>query len=262
MRMGCRITMKNVLFFVFLISVFIISIMLSACDKDSINKPTEENRESKTILSNSTESGHLPGEDESTDNSLIPIEESKNESHMQESDTSITDNPLVIEWYADLTHDGTDEKIVVDLTHINTQNEYKTVSVYTGKNLDTLIWYGYADTCHAANIGIDLYQKDGLDYLMVWSPYMSNGGGDYYYEIFYFSDEYEKITYVKNDLVFYDTINEDESNGIEGIPDFINELNNYLKDSFILVDTNTGDLVYSPKNEPLTKLYENDPFVK
>lgn len=163
-----------------------------------------------------------------------------------------------IVWYADLTQDGINEKIVVDLTYVDNPIDglEKTVSIYqvdSQTRNETLIWYEHADTVHIGWNGIYLYEQDGQYYLMTWKPYCSTGICEYDYEIFSFANSGEKVTLTNGNL----NLNMDDIDQ-NVLRNFINKVNTYLSKSMVLIDTDQGKIIYSTNDNPIVNLFKSN----
>lgn len=159
-----------------------------------------------------------------------------------------------ITWFADLTHDGNDEKIIVELDPPDFEDdEHYRISVYDSNN--NLIWSD--DTiyiAHAGNKGYYLYDNnnDGEYYMLYWRPWLGGGSADFEYEIFSFDSTGNKIT-IESDSFFYNTM-QTEQPPIE-FKGFITQVNSYLEKSFILIDTYNLELLYSTTDNKIGRLY-------
>mgnify|MGYP000968882379 CR=1 FL=1 len=97
---------------------------------------------------------------------LVDCEVLKKES--MDSDVKL-EEPII--WYADLTHDGINEKIVMDPTYVINYpetGEEKTVTIYSGSSGE-LLWTGHADTVHVGWNGIYIYNDGKNEYLATYN---------------------------------------------------------------------------------------------
>jgi hypothetical protein len=162
--------------------------------------------------------------------------------------------PIV--WSADLTQDGIDEKISVDLTYVINYpetGEEKTVSVYSGATGDE-IWTGHADTVHPGWNGIYIYNDGSHDYLLLWKPMMYQGIASYSIQAFSLTEEGESQELFNESLEF--DLNRPEECDKQAISAYVDKVNGYLKNSYVLVDTDNGTPVYSTKDNKLKHLYD------
>lgn len=161
--------------------------------------------------------------------------------------------PIV--WYSDLTHDGIDEKIVVDLTYdINNQSgPEQTVSVYSGCNGE-LIWTDYADIVHPTWNGIYIYNDGVNEFLVHWKPVIYHDIAEFYFHVFSLTEEGDIVDNTIETINF-NMLRPKECDTDE-ISSYINMVNDFLKNSFVLIDTDNGILVYSKENEKKNILYD------
>ncbi|MBQ9886732.1 MAG: hypothetical protein IJM37_07740 [Lachnospiraceae bacterium] len=170
-------------------------------------------------------------------------------------------------WHEDLTHDGKDERIEVDLNHLDPNQgwipylEPQTVMVYSGKT-DKLIWTGYTDTVHVSWDGFYVYHNssDGNAYLLEWQPYMSTGMGRYNHKVFSLSESGEEIILKSEEYTFLDKqMKEDD---IDEFSVYIKKVNEYLRNSYVLIDTDNGESFYSEQDKPVTREFDADKVIE
>lgn len=163
-----------------------------------------------------------------------------------------------ITWTADVTHDGTDDSIIIDLTYIKNypENEEPNIKVYSGSTGD-VIWEEFVSTVNTNTDGIYLYNDGEKDYLMTWKPYSSTGNFDYKYKIMNLKDSGEPEIVQEGEIDFSlgsnNSVSEDDYLWLQ---EFSEEVNKYLKKSILLVDTNSGEGVYSTPENKITGDYE------
>ncbi len=155
---------------------------------------------------------------------------------------------LLSEFLADLTHDDKEDLIKISGAEKDPELTYLDVIDSDGK---TRLWTETAHTAHAGWNSVYLYRKDGMDYLLVFNPYQSTGLAYYTFTVFYITgpNRMEMI-----DSGAY-TFSYGAEKGAENYFDeakfraFADRLNIYLKDSFLLMSTEGGTLIYStPEN--------------
>lgn len=170
-----------------------------------------------------------------------------------ESDSLDKLEPIV--WYSDLTHDGIDEKIVVDLTYDinNPIGPEQTVSVYSGST-GSLIWTDYADIVHPTWNGIYIYNDGENEYLLNWKPVIYHDIADFYFHVFSLTDEGE-MTENTMETINFNMLRPKECDTDE-ISTYINKVNDFLKNSYVLIDTDNGTPVYSKENDKIDNLYD------
>ena len=153
-------------------------------------------------------------------------------------------------WQADLTHDGTDESIV--LTEMAKGERYLlTVCNEEG----TVIWMEEPSTFHVGWKGIYLYERDGKEYLMTWVPYGNTGIFDLQYQVFSLTEKGEQVVLVSDFFEFAATDEEQIKNvDVAALRKFENEVNALLSDAFLLIDTDNAKPVYSTEGNHITRL--------
>lgn len=166
-------------------------------------------------------------------------------------------------WYEDLTHDGADERIEVDLNYLdgNSDADAKTVAVYSGQT-DELIWSGHADNVHIGWNGYYVYHdpSDGKAYLLMWQPYMSTGYGNYIYKLFYLSETGKEHVIEEDSYEFYET--HPEADDAENLTAYGERVNTLLKESYVLIDTDNGSALYSGQDNPVTRGYDMSEIIR
>lgn len=188
----------------------------------------------------------------SNDISIIPEELQKDST---ESDNVKQEEPII--WYADITHDGIDEKIVVDLTYVINNpktGEENTVSVYSGSSGE-LIYTGHADTVHMGWNGIYIYNDGKNDYLLLWQPTVYQNIADFNLHIFSLTEDGKDIEFSTENIQFvtYHLVDVD----IDDISEFVDMVNGYLEKSYVLVDTDQGTPVYSTADNKIINIYDS-----
>ena len=167
-------------------------------------------------------------------------------------DTEIPVEPMV--YYADLTHDGKDEKIIVDLSQLKTEGQNANVSVFDSG--DRLLWSGDASIIHAGNNGIYLYKENEYTYLLTWYPWEGQGVAVLGYEIFSLRNSGDVLSYRKGEGSF--TLEDEMSAGPNGRRSeanlFIQEVNRFLDKSTLLVATTTEGAYFSTPDHPIVRL--------
>ena len=144
-----------------------------------------------------------------------------------------------IVWYADLTHDGVDEKIVIDTTVFQDYSyEDKNIHVYNASG--EMLWAAGAHQIHVGNIGYYLYTDDqNKEYLLEGGPYFGTGGFAYNYKVFYLDDKGQEIVQKKDgfggNLESYFELRPEAD--VTGLIRFLQKANAYLRNSFILINT-------------------------
>lgn len=161
-----------------------------------------------------------------------------------------------ITWYADITQDGIDEKIVVDLTYVINYpktGEEQTVSVYSGSSGE-LLWTGHADTVHPGYNGIYIYNDGKKDYLLLWQPTVYQDSGDFHFRIFSLDEDGKEIDLLTKNIQF--NMYRPKDCDTDVISKFVDMVNGYLEKSYVLVDTDNGTPVYSTKDNKIINRYD------
>ena len=165
-------------------------------------------------------------------------------------------------WYIDLTHDGKNEKIVVNTSPLYNMPEEgeKTVSIYSGET-DDLIWSELIGEAHTINGSLRIYNDGEKDYLLKWNPYMSQGNATYQYKIFNLSEEGEEILLASN--TFYYSMNDMKDVDVIALREFGKEINVYLEKAFVLAENgvNLGK-GYSTDKEKRIAIYDVEADIK
>jgi len=167
-------------------------------------------------------------------------------------ENGIHDQDTVIVTYADLTHDGVNEKIAVDVSSVEeTQEAILKVLNDDGR----VIWQESAGIPHVGWNSVYLCTVDGKDYLLRYNPYMNQGWGSYSYILFSIDAEgNEKI--IDEDDVLFDITGQTDEFDIEKLVSFHNKINGYLDKSILLLSTEQGEVEYSTEDKKITRKEE------
>jgi len=224
---------KYTLLGIVLLTVFAI---LSACSTLAV----KGDKNSITDTTNPTDNITSLSQRESNTAGSILTETEQNDSQKVNQDEF--ENPII--WWADLHHNGTEDKIAVEIINNYATSEGAKVSIYKS-DTDLLIHSFSADLPHAGWNGLYLYSNESGAYLMNWTPGMWQGRGSYFYEVFYFDENDEKIFFYSSSLEFD---SDDLRVKYEGWVEFIKYthiVNSYLVLSWVIADTDGGTLIYS-----------------
>ena len=180
--------------------------------------------------------------------------------HEEENDPR---TKLLSELKADLTHDGKENIIRISGGEIDPELVYLDVLDSDGK---TRLWTETAHPAHAGWNSVYLYSKDGKDYLLVFNPYQSTGLADYTFALFYITGK-NRIDLVDSGAYSFSYGAEKGSKNYfdeAKFRAFADKVNTYLKDSYLLLSTEGGTLVYStPENKILpSDQYETEKWLK
>jgi len=157
----------------------------------------------------------------------------------------------------DLTHDGQREELIVTGSGWNSQLERWSSLQVVVKQGGQILWTGTAGTDHAAQDGIYLYQRDGKEYLMRWTPYLGGGGCELAYSIFRLDESGDEAVLEEKALSFsvmpVGLLDVD----MDALRAFEAEINTLLEDTIVLADTasSNGTPYYSTNQTTLTRLW-------
>lgn len=154
--------------------------------------------------------------------------------------------------YSDLTHDGVNEKITVDVSSVE-----ETMEAFL-KVLDSegnVIWQESAGIPHAGWNSVYLCSLDGKDWLMRYNPYMIQGWGNYSYKLFSLDEQGTEKVLDEDEISFNITGQVDEFD-IEKMAEFYAKINEYLDKSILLLSTEQGNPEYSTENRKITRKEE------
>ncbi len=188
---------------------------------------------------------------------LVDFEVLKKDS--MDSDVKL-EEPVI--WYADLTHDGINEKIVMDLTYVINYpetGEEKTVTVYSGSSGE-LLWTGHADTVHVGWNGIYIYNDGKNEFLVIWQPTIYQDIANFNIRIFSLAEDGKEKDLLKKNMEF-DIYHPKESD-FDEVSEFVDMVNGYLEKSYVLVDTNNATPVYSTIGNQIANLYDVSPILE
>jgi len=156
----------------------------------------------------------------------------------------------VVVWRADLNHDGVDDKIVLEpYIRDHSADLGAVLTVYTN-DTDIKLFSAEDNVAHVGWDGFYLYKNGDNTYLFNWRPAIYTGTGNYEYEIFSFNENGEKNVFDSGSYEFeaYDFFNELEA--VDEFISYIRKVNNYLIQSYLLVDTDKGYLMYGAPDSP------------
>jgi len=145
---------------------------------------------------------------------------------------------------ADFNHDGVKETAKVVAFD---DGQYFELQICDSE--ENILWKAEAATVHVGWLSLFLCQSDGADYLLRYTPYMSQGMCHYQYDLFYLDSSGNEII-VDSSSVDFDinfgslvhlSFNTDE------IAAFMNEVNDYLENSVVLLNTD-GNLKFEDES--------------
>lgn len=170
---------------------------------------------------------------------------------------------LLSELKADLSHNDTEDIIRIEGAKIDPDLTYLDVFDSTGK---TRLWTETAHPAHAGWNSVYLCSRNGEDYLLVFNPYQSTGLADYSFVLFYIAGK-NKINIIDSGAYSFSYGAEKGSKNYfdeAKFRAFADQVNTYLKDSYLLMSTEGGALKYStPVNKQLPAgQYETQQWLK
>lgn len=172
------------------------------------------------------------------------VEETKtlepSDSH-QPTETPIVENDILeIVNYVDLTHDGVDEKIVVNLRSLD-RDVISYVDVYKINEAgnEEKIW-GESKRLYDSG-GFYLFEKDDLHYLMDWSTS--------YYNVYSLSDTGDIESYDEKVASFRSPTNNKDD--LEYVFNFYKDAEYYLNNSIVLIDSYNDEPIYSTEDNKM-----------
>lgn len=154
-----------------------------------------------------------------------------------------TDNALggkIVEEFssiADFNHDGVKETAKVVAFD---DGQYFALQICNSEG--NILWKTEAAKAHAGWLSLFLCRSDRADYLLRYSPYMSQGMCDYQYDLFFLDSSGNEVI-VDSDSVEFD-INFGSPGHLAFNPDeiaaFMNKVNAYLENSMVLLNTDVN----------------------
>lgn len=170
-----------------------------------------------------------------------------------------------VTFYEDLTHDGMAERIVVEpyfALHMPRTGMEKNVQIYSGAT-GALIWSGHVDSVHGGWSGYyiytdqeGIYGEAGNAYLLQWEPEMWQGEAVYTYVVYSLSENGSREDIVTESIEFSTNVWNDNENAVEALTEYGEGLNKLLRNSYVLIDTNDQQGLYSPDGSKL--VHEHD----
>lgn len=162
--------------------------------------------------------------------------------------------------YEDLTGDGKDETIMINLSDAVGQAKDNTdnVKIYSGKT-KKVIWSDFVNsTVHSGYNGIYLYLGKEVKrhpVILKWNPSMWQGIASYQWELFDLTDT-GKVRKIDSDKIEFD-LNHPKKSDIKNLKKYVKGLNRYLFESKVLISTyeQTNNLFGITYNQNV-KLYD------
>jgi len=172
----------------------------------------------------------------------------------ENQDTDQEENEDRIIWRVDLNHDGIDDRMVVDIIDSLYTSEGAKINVYNGVT-GALMYTATADLPHTGWNGFYLYTNDDGAYLLNWIPGMWQGWGSYFYEVFSFNERDEKVMLDGDSFDFSLDDIQREQEGMDELLSFIQRVNFYLLQSWLIADTDDGVLIYGTQDNPIVNSF-------
>ncbi|AFL99269.1 hypothetical protein Desde_0824 [Desulfitobacterium dehalogenans ATCC 51507] len=160
----------------------------------------------------------------------------------QEKTDSTVSGEIIKEFtsIADFNHDGVKETAKVVAFG---DKEYFELQICSSE--ENILWKTEAATAHMGWLSLFLCQSDGKDYLLKYTPYMSQGACHYQYDLFSLDSSGNEIITdsgsVQFDINFGSPVH--YSFNTDEIAAFMNEVNAYLENSVVLLNTD-GNLKF------------------
>lgn len=154
-------------------------------------------------------------------------------------------------WRADITHDGREEKIKVDVADALVDSQQPAhIRVYNGNN--KMIWEEELFVPHAGWGSYYLTQYDGEDYLLYYLPELAQGQGIFEYSLFWL-DEQGNSQEAASDSISFETYSPEGTVSLpkEEMLAFGEDVNQYLAKGILLVSTVDSELRYSTLENPI-----------
>ncbi|MDE6852447.1 MAG: M56 family metallopeptidase [Lachnospiraceae bacterium] len=158
----------------------------------------------------------------------------------------------------DVTHDGIKDTITLDMTALYDESlatgEEETVTVTSGKTGKKIASYT-ADTVHYGWNGLYLYEDHGEKYLVNWKPVMYQGVGVFQLRVFSLKENGKEDVLLEKEFHF--DLNPGKIHfDKKAYQEFIELVNSYLSNSYVIVDTDQGEVIYSREERQLMAPYD------
>jgi len=149
---------------------------------------------------------------------------------------------------ADVTQDSRRETLVTDIGLVR-EEQMAALSVLNSNG--DIIWSSEAHLAHAGWNSLYLCTINGKEYLFRYNPVIYQGHANYAYELFYLDESGTEHPAAGNYIEF--SINPGETDySPEDLAAFADEVNSYLKNSYLLLSTENGKLEYSTPDNKIT----------
>ncbi len=177
------------------------------------------------------------------------------------SDIEVTEKKQIIWLDYDVTRDGINDKITIDIP-AEYESRMTECTITDGSN-ENVIYHAAFSPAYPNWGELYLSEKEGIVSFIEYNPVLSQGTGDYHYEIFVLTGG-EKTILNENNMFFNLSDMENYMETIDKMGTFYYEINDYISNSMLLISTVNGEIQYSEKPNRLFKqeeyefLYENN----
>lgn len=161
-------------------------------------------------------------------------------------------------YHEDVTHDGVEDTITLNMAALYDESlvtgEEETVTVTSGKTGKKLASYT-ADTVHPGWNGIYLYENNLGKYLIQWQPAMYQGVGAFQLRVFSLKEDGTEEVELEKEIHFDlnpGRIDFDE----KAYQDYIDLVNAYLRNSYVIIDTDQGEVNFSTSEGQFMPIYD------
>lgn len=134
----------------------------------------------------------------------------------------------------DFNNDGVNETVRI----VDFNGQYFELQIC--EPVEKILWKTKATSAHIGWLSVFLCQLEGNDYLLVYTPYSSEGSFQYEYNLFSLDSSGNELL-IESDSVEFDTnfnSSEHEAFNPDEIADFMIKVNDYLETSKVLLNTN------------------------
>lgn len=161
-------------------------------------------------------------------------------------------------YHEDVTHDGKKDTITLHMEALYDESlatgEEETVTVTSGKTGKKIASYT-ADTVHHGWNGIYLYENRYGKYLIQWQPAMYQGMGDFKFRVFSLKEDGTEEVEMEKEFRF--DLNPGKMDfDKKAFQDYMDLVNTYLKNSYVIIDTDQGEVMFSTEEGQLTAPYD------
>lgn len=173
---------------------------------------------------------------------------------------SSSDSTQLAEFNADLTHDGGKDKLNIYKT--KEAGDLAFLELTDSKGKTTRL--EYAHTSHAGWNSVYLCKIKQKEYLLVFNPYECTGQADFMYVVYSITSQGTMEIIDSNSYSFSEKKGTTNSFNEKKFRTFAKKVNAYLKNSYLLMSTENGELKYSTKDNCLaaSDQYKTEKWLK